>query len=204
LSLPAYWRQSAAALALLCGLLGACTTTEVETYERVIGGRAEYAYVKPGTDFSRYRRLYPYPLEIYYQEGEGAPTPENLARMRAIFREAFLAAIGDDYEVVATPAPDALGVRASLVDLQESPVADDLPLAGRLRTVVASGRLTFLMELSDSVSGTVLARAADADRSQAAAAKNDGGDPNNWAQAEAAAERWASLFRAFLDDNLRQ
>lgn len=191
-------------MTLLFALLGGCTTTKVETYERVIGGRADYAYVKPGTDFSRYRRLYPYPLEIYYPEGEGAPTPENLARMRAIFREAFLTAIGDDYEIVTTPAPDALGVRASLVDLQETPAADDVPMVGRLRTIVASGRLTFLMELSDSQSGTILARAADSDRSQPVAKAQDDPDPNNWAQAEAAAQRWATLFRGFLDDNLQR
>jgi hypothetical protein len=186
----------------LCGLLSGCSTTEVVTYERVAGSRVDEAYIQPNVNFSRYTRLYPYPLEIYYREGAGAPTPENLERMRTIFREAFLAEIAGDYEIVSEPARDALGVRASLVDLQDSAGGEEIPVSGRLRELVANGQLTFLMELSDSLSGEVLARAAD--RDQAVVAEQDAAGPSNWAQAEAAAARWAGLFRNFLDENLGQ
>jgi len=185
---------------MLCGLLPGCSTTEVVNYERVAGARVDEAYIQPNVNFSRYTRLYPHPLEIYYREGAGAPTPENLERMRTIFREAFLAEIDGDYEIVSEPARDALGVRASLVDLQNSTGAEEIPVSGRLRELVANGQLTFLMELSDSVSGEVLARAAD--RDQAVVADQGAASPSNWAQAEAAAARWAGLFRDFLDENL--
>jgi hypothetical protein len=182
-------------------LVTACSKTEVHTYERVQGARVDEAYLSPGADFSRYTRLYAMPLEIYYAEGEDAPTEEDIQRMRSIFRNAFLTAIGDDYEIVKEPAKNALGVRASLVDFKSGTVSGDLPIYGRLRTLVANGSLTFLMELSDSVSGDVLARAADQEKH---------GDerciPANcaagWRQAEESAEHWAQLFREFLDENL--
>jgi hypothetical protein len=187
-------------LAVLTGLLAGCSTTQIDSYERVPESRVDEAYVKPGVDFSLYTRLYAVPLEIYYHEGEGAPTPDDLERMRGIFRAAFLAAIAGDYEIVTEPAPDALGVRASLVDLQKAAVSAEIPVEGRLRSLVGNGQLTFLMELSDSVSGEVLARAAD--RDQAVVEPTANADPSAWAQAEAAATRWASIFRQFLDDNL--
>jgi hypothetical protein len=182
-------------------LLAACTKTEIHTYERVQGARVDEAYLSPDADFSRYTKLYAMPLEIYYAEGEDAPTLEDLERMRSIFRNAFLAAIDDDYQIVNEPAKDALGVRASLVDFKSGTVSGDLPIQGRLRSLVANGELTFLMEHSDSVSGDVLARAADQEKH---------GDekcvPANcaagWRQAEESAAHWAQLFRDFLDKNL--
>jgi len=182
------------------GFLSGCTTTEINSYERVSSSRVDEAYIKPNADFSRYKRLYAVPLEIYYREGEGAPTAENLERMRGIFLAAFLSAIGDDYEIVTDPAPDALRIRASLVNLQRGPVNAEIPVGGRLRTLVANGQLTFLMELSDSVSGEVLGRAADRDR--ALVEPDPDAESVAWAQAEAAAARWAAIFRSFLDDNL--
>lgn len=190
---------------LLIGLVvfaTGCTTTEVTTYERVVGGSVDEAYLQPGADFSRYSKLYAYPLEIYYEEGSEGPSAEDLERMRSIFRTAFLTAIADDYEIVEAQAVDALGVRASLVDLQQGSSVDLVPVGGRLRSLVAAGELTFLMELSDSQSGNVLARAADRDHASVNQNFDENANPDSWAQAEAAAVRWAGLFRSFLDNNL--
>lgn len=184
----------------LCVALSSCTTTEVTTYQRVPGSRVAEAYSQPGADFSRYTRLYAHPLEIYYREGESAPTPENLERMRSIFRAAFLAELNGEYEIVTAPAKNALGVRASLVNLQNAPAGEELPVGGRLRALVANGQLTFLMEMSDSLSGEVLARAADP-QPPVSDAQGDRATAD-WTQAEVAAKYWAGLFRDFLDENL--
>ncbi|MCP4001971.1 MAG: DUF3313 domain-containing protein [Gammaproteobacteria bacterium] len=173
----------------------------MHTYERVQGARVDEAYLSPGTDFSRYSQLYAMPLEIYYAKGEGAPTEEDLQRMRSIFRNAFLNAIANDYPIVNKPAKNALGVRASLVDFKSGPVSGDLPIQGRLRALVANGSLTFLMELSDSASGKVLARAADQEK-HANEACVPADCKAGWQQAEESAAYWAQLFRQFLDENL--
>jgi Protein of unknown function (DUF3313) len=190
-------------------LLLSCTTTEIESYQRVPSTRAAQAYVKPGVSFKRYRRLYPQRLEIYYPKGAPAPAPEDLERIRAIFRTAFLAALDGRYEIANQPAEDALGVRASLVYFQEGADHAELQLGGKLRSLVVSGQLTFFMELSDSVTGEVLARAADPDQPAVAAettrkdsSAGDVAENASWSRVEAAAARWASRFREFLDDNL--
>jgi len=181
-------------------VISGCVTTTVETYRQVPDSSVDSAFVQPGVDFSRYRKLQPAPLEIYYYEGEVEPHPEDLARVRQIFREAFLSAIGDDYELVQEPGPDVLGVRASLVDLELSPVIGTLPISGRAAALVANGQLTFFMELTDTETGKVLARAGDAEKATNEIASIN--EQRDWSRTEAAAERWAQLFRDFLDENL--
>lgn len=185
-------------------LLVSCTTTTVESYQRVPSARAAQAYIKPGSSFKRYKSLYPQRLEIYYPKGAPAPVPEDLERIRAIFRTAFLAALDGKYAIASQPAKDALGVRASLVYFQEGADQAELQLGGKLRSLVVGGQLTFFMELSDSVTGEVLARAADPDQPVAATASTGSNAAANasWSRVEMAAARWASRFREFLDDNL--
>ena len=177
-----------------------CVKTTVETYRKVPESKVDSAYIKPGVDFSHYRRLQPVPLEIYYYEGQAEPDPTDLARIRQIFRTAFLDAIGEDYVLVDESGPDVLHVRASLVDLELSPVPGEMPLKGRAAALIAEGHLTFFMELSDSLSGEVLVRAADQEKDTGpiGVAAND----RNWERTETAAKYWAGLFRGFLDDNL--
>jgi len=177
-----------------------CVQTTVERYVKVPESRVDSAYVKQGVDFSRYRKLQPAPLEIYYYEGQPAPDPEDLARLRQIFRDAFLSAIGDDYEIVQEPGPDVLGVRATLVDLEQSTGVGTLPISGRAAALVAAGHLSFFMELTDSETGEVLGRAGDEEKDVQQVLTFDA--QRDWGRAEVAAQRWARLFRDFLDDNL--
>lgn len=187
-------------LAAAALLLAGCVTTTVDTYRKVPESRVDSAFIKPGVDFSRYRQLQPVPLEIYYYEGELEPDAADLERIRSIFRTAFLGKIGDDYALVDQPGPDVLHVRASLVDLELSPVPGNLPIRGRAASLVAAGQLTFFMELADSLSGEVLARAGDREKAptQIAVATSE----RDWSRTEKAAERWAQMFRDFLDENL--
>lgn len=193
------WLRAFGCLSVTLLFVAGCVETTVESFRRVPESRADEAFVKPGVDFSRYRQLQAVPLEIYYYEGQQPPLAEDLDRVRSIFREAFLEAIGDDYQLVQEAGPDVLGVRASLVDLKLSPALGTLPVKGRAAHLVANGELTFFMELTDSVSGEVLARAADQEKSPMTAAASGG---REWEETEVAAQRWAAMFRAFLDENL--
>ena len=58
-------------------------------------------------------------------------------------------------------------------------------------------QLTFLMEIIDSESGDVLARAGDRTWTS-----SSGGDSEEWAEVERAAKYWAGLFRNWLDKSL--
>lgn len=186
-------------IVLLASLtVAACTKTIITgSFHRVPNTAVEYAYINQEADFSKYTRLMSGGLEIYYPEGEETPDPADLDRIRGYFRDAFAAAIGDAYEIVTEPGPDVLKVSAQIVDMKISPGGAVFEATGRLRDVVAHGELTFLMEMSDSVSGQVLARAGDKS-SDISADKDDA----TWDDVQRAAEYWAGLFRNWLDTAL--
>ena len=186
-------------IVLLASLtVAACTKTIITgSFHRVPNTAVEYAYINQEADFSKYTRLMSGGLEIYYPEGEETPDPADLDRIRGYFRDAFAAAIGDAYEIVTEPGPDVLKVSAQIVDMKISPGGAVFEATGRLRDVVAHGELTFLMEMSDSVTGQVLARAGDKS-SDISADKDDA----TWDDVQRAAEYWAGLFRNWLDTAL--
>jgi len=186
-------------IVLLASLtVAACTKTIITgSFHRVPNTAVEYAYINQEADFSKYTRLMSGGLEIYYPEGEETPDPADLDRIRGYFRDAFAAAIGDAYEIVTEPGPDVLKVSAQIVDMKISPGGAVFEATGRLRDVVAHGELTLLMEMSDSVTGQVLARAGDKS-SDISAEKDDA----TWDDVQRAAEYWAGLFRNWLDTAL--
>ncbi len=192
--------QPGAALLVWAGLVvsvAACTKTVVTSYERQSSAVVEYAYVNTDADFSRYTRLTTDGLEIYYPESETPPPAEDIERIRASFRRAFSTAIGGDYKIVDEPGPDVLKVRAQLIDMKIAGRDGDYSASGLLRDIVARGELTFVMELIDSESGTVLARAGDQTKDTLGA-----GESAAWDEVDRAADYWAGLFRDWLDRSL--
>jgi hypothetical protein len=63
------------------------------------------------------------------------------------------------------------------------------------------GKLTFVIEISDSLTGNAILRAADTERTPAIDLPEDGSAPSD--EVRAAAEYWAELLKNFLDKNLR-
>lgn len=181
----------------LAAAIGACTKTVVTSYERQSSAVVEYAYVNTDADFSRYTRLTTDGLEIYYPESETPPPAEDIERIRTSFRRAFSTAIGGDYQIVDESGPDVLKVRAQLIDMKITGRDGDYNAGGLLRDIVARGELTFVMELIDSESGTVLARAGDQTKDTLEA---DGSAA--WDEVDRAADYWAGLFRDWLDRSL--
>jgi hypothetical protein len=180
-------------------LLAACgSTTIVEPYYRPQNARVEQAYLSPSADFRNYTKLLATPLEIYTPDNAPPPDPAELDRLRATFREAFLAELGDDYEIVTAPGVGVMRVIAQIVDLKITGAQGTFAATGRLREVVAAGELTLLMEFRDSLTDRVLARVGESTAGTATGATDR---EASWQEVEAAAQRWARLFRAFLDEN---
>ena len=192
-------RRGAALLLVAAGIsLSACTKTIVTgSFNRVPNTAVEYAYINQQADFSQYTKLMNGGLAIYYPESEAAPDPADIERIRGYFRDAFAAAIGDDYEVVAEAGPGVLKVSGQVIDMKMTSGGATFDPSGRLRDVVAHGELTFLMEMSDSLTGQVLARAGDKSTDISA-----GEDDATWDDVRRAAEYWAGLFRDWLDNSL--
>lgn len=181
-------------------LLTACsTTTIVEPFYRPEGARVEQAYISPDANFSIYTKLLAQPLEIYYPDNVPAPSDDDLDRMRQIFRDAFLTELGDDYEIVEEPGPDVLTVLAQIIDLKITGAIGTFESTGRLRELVTKGQLTFLMEFRDSQTDRVLARAGETEGGESTSLT---AAEASWAEVDVAAQRWAGLFRDWLDENL--
>ena len=179
--------------------LSACSTTTYESYRPVKNAKTEIAYVAVSADFSKYSRLMGDEMGIYYPSHADV-SEQDLARVRTAFREAFLAQL-KDYEIVDEPAKDVLKISASLVDLRNT-AADRLPQLSRdINEILKPGKLTFVIEMSDSLTGNALVRAADTEQSPVIDLAEDGTASSD--EVRAAAEYWAELLRNFLDKNLR-
>ena len=195
--IPDFLARPAATVSAMVVLISGCTTVTYDIYRPVQNSNVDIAYVADGVDFTRYRRLQAEEMGIFYPTHAPA-SEEDLQRVRSAFQQAFRAQISA-YELVDEPAEDVLKVRASLVDLRAT-AADRLPnIADDLNQILAPGKLTFAIEMRDSVSDRLLLRAADTQESPDMDLPDDGSMSD---EVRAAAEYWAELLRNFLDQNL--
>jgi len=189
---------SLAALLIVAAVAG-CSTTTYESYRPVKNARTDIAYVAVSADFSKYSRLMGEEMGIFYPT-HATVSEQDLARVRSAFRESFLAQL-TNYQIVDEPAKDVLKIDVSLVDLRGT-AADRLPqLSREINEILKPGKLTFIIEMSDSLTGNAILRAADTERSPAIDLAEDGSASSD--EVRAAAEYWAELLRSFLDKNLK-
>lgn len=183
-------------------LLAACSsTTTTQSFRKVQNPRVAASQVAVGADFGKYDRLNAVDMGIFFPSHVGT-SPEDQARIRQIFRDAFLSRL-TGYDIVQNQSgPSTLTVQATLIDFRNATVDDVMSVRPELRDMARPGSLVFLMELKDSRSEAVLARAADSAAAPAFATSSNAA--TDWPEVEAAAAHWAELFRQFLDQNLNQ
>jgi hypothetical protein len=134
------------------------------------------AYVKPDADLTGYTKFMLDPVEVAYQKDPGntrqsgmgggnenfALTPRQMENFRTAFQEEVVQALTGDsgYELVTEPGPEVLRITASLVDLVVRVPTERT--AGRQSNFTRSyGLVSLIVELRDSESGEILARAGD-------------------------------------------
>ncbi len=148
----------------------------VDGLVRVDNAVVPVAYRKPDMDLTPYTRFMLDPVEDAYQKDPGnrmrsggagandnfALSPSQMETLKGMFRDAVVAALtkDDGYELTTKPGPDVLRITAALVDLVvRVPTQRG---GGRQRNFTRSyGLVTAVLELRDSQSGEILARAAD-------------------------------------------
>lgn len=128
------------------------------------------------------------------------------AETRALFEEeiagAFLEELGKStvFEIVEEPGPDVLLVRAGLLDVVSRVPPETV---GRSRVFIDSvGEATLVLEVRDSVSNTVLARAADRRAAQSSMQMSESTRPRNRAEVRRLGRRWGGLLRDGLEKML--
>ena len=181
-------------------ILHGCSSVEVQSqsFRNAPNSQVQSAQIAIDADFSQYDQLRASELGIYFPQSY-LTTAEDIAHIRQIFRDAFLAQL-EPYKIVQEPGPTTMKVEASVIDMRTS-VGDQLPsLRSDIRDMAKPGTIVFLMEMRDSTTNRVLARAADSAKAPAFASGD--GVETDWASIEDAAQHWAALFRTFLDENL--
>ena len=198
---PAFsWRMRTFALVASSLSLVACTTVETQSFVVSKGSRVESAQIAVGADFSKYDRLQAADMGIFFPAGT-TMRPEDEQRLRQSFRDAFLAEL-EGYSISREPGPTTMKVEASLIDLRGPEGAGSALSSMRrdIRDLATAGSLVFLMELKDSQTSEVLARAADSAKAPPLGTGPDG--ETDWQAVDEAAAHWARLFREFVDENL--
>ena len=184
---------------LLVGFLAAsCSTTTSQSFNVVKNPEVEASFVAVDADFGKYDRIYASDMGIFFPT-DAAPSLEDQKRTRQIFRTAFLSEL-TDYQIGREKGPTALDVQATLVDYRNATGADVPNVRRELEDIAKPGALMFLMELKDSETGKILARAADSSAAPSFSTSPD--TTTDWTAVDAAAQHWAELFRQFLDNNL--
>ena len=179
----------------------------------VPGTEVAAAWVKPDTDFSGYHKVMILDPYVAFRKGWQAEhnrdsihkvTKRDMEKMKRevakLFRETFAEVLGQKGgRVVEAADTDVLLLRPAIIDLDVT--APDLDHGGRSYNFAASaGAATLYLELYDSVSGEILARAIDRK------AANHPGNFMRWtnrvtnrAEARKVLAEWAGLLRDRLD-----
>jgi len=203
----------AALAAALCAACASDTSTrnlEVthDGLERVPKSKVERAWVKPGVDFSQYTEVGLLDCFVSFKRnwrmshpGVGTRDMERItSALSDEFRKVFTEELENGgYPVVADADNHVLLIRPAIIDLDVA--APQTNSAGRSDSFTASpGVMTLVIELYDSVSNEILARAIDRRR-----ARNVGNirwttAGTNRDAARKILSRWANLLVSRLDD----
>jgi hypothetical protein len=171
------------------------------------------AYVNPDADFSVFEQVMILDPFVGFRSNwqrdqrrsRNRISARDMERIKAdvarIFREVFTERLeaNDGYTVVDAADYDVLLLRPAIIDLDIT--APDTMSAGRSRTAVAStGAATLYLELFDSVSGEILARAADRRTVRSGGGRMTVSNRvTNTQEARRMFGRWADILRDRLD-----
>jgi hypothetical protein len=189
-----------------------------ETPEGLVLQKAKVAdavYVRPGVDFSVYNRVAILECPVAFRKDwERDQQRKSSARVSSKdmedikaglsteFRKVFVEELQDKggYQVVETGGDDVLVIRPAIINLDVT--APDTMTAGRSYTLSESaGEMTLYIELYDSVTGQLLAKAIDrrSDPGMGGTIQWRNGVTNK-ADADRMLRRWAKALRERLDE----
>lgn len=179
----------------------------------VDSSKVAIAYVKPDADFSGYNKFLMLDAYVAFKKNWQRDTKvvgrrvsnKDMERIKQeaaeLLHETFKTELDEKggYEFVDQADDSVLILRPALIDLVIT--APDIPVAGRVTQYVASaGSATLFLEMYDSVSGEILARAIDRRNMQDYGHARWANSVTNRADAQRMFRRWAQLLRTSLDE----
>jgi hypothetical protein len=197
---------------VLAGCASTDAVTEWDGLVRQPNTRLNAVFVKPDAQVVAYRSVMLDPLQVSFDSNWDPNRGSMSARLNAddvaaikndlaeLFRETFRAELArGGYQLVDQAGPETLRVTPAVINLFIN--APDTSAPGRTRTYTAdSGRMTLVVELRDSETGTLLARAVDTQTGRNAGMWTITNRVTNTADARRAIGVWASALRRGLDE----
>ena len=220
---PIHWRiaMTATTVLLAAGCAGSNPTVDTSAEaERTFDGlypvkgtTADAAWARPGADISQYSKIMLQGVGIeyrpggesgrFYRAGSGADhfeiTDNQKARLEEIVREKFLEELArsERFTIVNEPGPDVLLIRGGLLDVVSYVPPDTV---GRSEIFLSSvGEATLVLEIRDSVSEAIIARAIDRRAAEDMSGFNRSNRVTNSAEVRRLAGHWARKLRERLD-----
>ena len=199
-------------LAAGCAGFGSREPEEWDGLVRQRNARLGALFVKPDVDFSVYQNVVLDPVAVSFSRNwnpnrtasgvsrrlDAQDVAAIQSRLAAMVHEIFVEELNRaGYPLVAEPSHETLRVTAAIIDLYIT-APDTLP-PGRVTTFAAdSGRMTLVLELRDSVTGEILARAVDTRTGRRSGPMTVTSRTTNTADARRAIRVWASGLRQAL------
>ena len=183
---------------------------------RVDRSTMDAAWVKADLDLRAYNKLMLAGAEIQYRlvdekgghyrpgrddQTEFPISEEGKARLKQTFSEEFREELEklERYELVTTPGPGTLLLVGTLIDVVSRTPPDDAP--GRYEVYLQDvGEATLILELRDSVTNEVLARAADRRAAESMPGAINANTVTVWSEVRRLARAWAIQLRKRLDE----
>jgi len=177
------------------------------------GGTADQAWARQGADVSQYSKIMLQGVGIEYRPGGESGrlyhqrsradhfeiTDKQKKRFERILREAFLDELANSkhFTIVDAAGPEVLLIRGALLDVVSYVPPEPL---GRTEIFLSSvGEATLVLEIRDSVSEAVIARAVDRRAAEDTMGFNESNRVNNSSEVRRMARTWARLLRERLD-----
>jgi len=191
----------------------------LETHDGLVlqsDSKVARAYLDPNADFSVYEKIMILDCHVAFRKnwqrdqrrsGSGrAARNEQMEKIKTdvarLFREVFSEKLAQDggYAIVDTAGEDVLLVRPAILDLDIN-VPDNRGTGRSTVYTSTSGAATLLIELYDSETGDILARAADRKTARSPSGHMTWTTTaSNRSNARRVLGRWADLLRERLDE----
>jgi len=202
------------AVALLPAIAADAPPAEWDGLVRVESKQIDHLYKLPEADFSGYKRVRLDPIEVEFDKNwkpnDSTRSPSqrlsssDIEKIKKTLAEEFRKVFTEEltkngYPVVAESDDDVLRVSAAIVNLYIT--APEKMSAGRSRTYTTSaGHMTLVVELRDSVTGKLMARAVDSVQGRDTGNFMITNSVTNMSSARTALSKWAVVLREGLDD----
>lgn len=209
----AVWRVLvlASALALVgCESQPVVPTTVDLNYEglrTVPSPRFAEAQVRPGVDFTRYTAVHVLEPELEFRQPDRSQQEFPLSEeQKSQFRDVLIQSFKDEFTAnssirfVDHTGPDVITMDVRVLDIAAVIPGRAVGRVGRGGFALdATGSVTFVLEVSDSESGEILARGIETRSVQGAAIQSEGNMLTRWEDVDLLCDRWAVASRTGLE-----